>query len=121
MNHKRVHRLYQALERGLRTKRRKKRTAETRAPLPAAVRPNEHWSMDFMADRLADGRAYRLLKVIDDYSRECLGIAVDQSLTAQRVTELLDRLVAERGKPLGIRIDNGTEFTSNHFDAWAYV
>lgn len=73
-----------------------------------------------MADRLADGRSYRLLNVIDDYTRECIGIAVDQSLTAVRVTELLDRLIAERGKPLGIRIDNGTEFTSNHFDAWAY-
>jgi len=120
VNHKRVHRLYQALELGLRTKRRKKRTAETRVPLPTAARPNEHWSMDFMADRLADGRAYRLLNVIDDYTRECIGIVVDQSLTAKRVTELLDRLVAERGKPLGIRIDNGTEFTSNHFDAWAY-
>jgi putative transposase len=120
VNHKRVHRLYRALELGLRTKRRKKRTAETRVPLPIAARPNEHWSMDFMSDRLADGRAYRLLNVIDDYTRECIGIAVGQSLTARRVTELLERVIEERGKPLGIRIDNGTEFTSNHFDAWAY-
>jgi putative transposase len=120
VNHKRVLRLYRLLELALRTKRRKRRAAETRLPIPIATRRNELWSLDFMSDQLVSGRWYRLLTVIDLGSRECKGILTAHSLPADKVTAFLDQLIEEHGKPAGLQLDNGTEFTSNHFDAWAF-
>jgi putative transposase len=74
-----------------------------------------------MADRLVDGRKFRLLNAIDHYTRECVGIAVEASFPAEKVTAYLDRWLRARGKPAALVLDNGTEFTSNHFDAWAYA
>jgi putative transposase len=119
-NHKVVHRLYQQEGLGLRTKRRRKHVARTRVPLPMPSRPNERWSIDFVSDALADGSRFRALTVIDNYSRECLAIEVARSLPSHAVIAVLSRIVTERGKPLAITLDNGTEFTSNVFDAWAY-
>ena len=75
--------------------------------------------MDFMADRLSDGRAFRLLNVLDDFNREGLGIEVDFSLPAERVTRSLDRIIEWRGKPGSIRVDNAPEYISGTLLAWA--
>ncbi len=119
-NHKRVFRLYQA--EGLQVKRRrKKRTAKWRGDKPAvAQRPNQRWSLDFMSDQLADGRRFRLLNIVDDFTRECLAVEVDTSLTGQRVTRVLERLRASRGLPERVVSDNGPEFTGQAVDSWAY-
>jgi putative transposase len=119
-NHKRVFRIYQ--EEGLQVKRRrKKRTAQWRGEKPAlAQRPNQRWSLDFMSDQLADGRRFRLLNVVDDFTRECLAVEVDTSLTGQRVTRVLERLRAVRGLPERLVSDNGPEFTGQAVDSWAY-
>lgn len=75
--------------------------------------------MDFMADRLGDGRAFRLLNVLDDFNREGLGIEVDFSLPAERVIRSLNRIIDWRGKPESIRVDNGSEYASGKLLAWA--
>ena len=71
-----------------------------------------------MSDSLVDGRRFRLLNVMDDYNRESLAIEVDTSLPTQRVIRVLDRLVAYRGKPESIRMDNGPEFISEKLKVW---
>ncbi len=120
VNHKRVYRIYG--EEGLlvRTKRRKKRAAQRRLkPLPA-TEPGEHWSSDFVSDQLADGRRFRVLTAIDQVSRECVCLEVAQRLPADAVTKALDQAMETYGQPMIITSDNGTEFTSNVFDQWAY-
>ena len=72
-----------------------------------------------MADRLGDGRAFRLLNVLDDFNREGLGIEVDFSLPAERVIRSLDRIIEWRGKPGAIRVDNGPEYISEKLQEWA--
>ena len=121
VNHKRVHRLY--CEEGLqiRTRRRKKRASESRLPLPIPQNRGDVWTMDFMADRFSDGSPYRVLNVVDMCTRECIGIAADRSFPTTRVTAYLDLWIAEHGVPRSIQVDNGTEFTANEFDAWAYA
>ena len=120
MNAKRVLRLYRLEDLQIRTKRRKKRASQSRLPLPIPQGQNELWTMDFMADRLATGAKFRTLNVLDVLTRQCVGIGVERSFSADKVTDFLDERVQEHGKPAGIQVDNGTEFTSNHFDAWAY-
>jgi putative transposase len=120
VNAKRVWRLYCEEQLTVRVKRRKKRTAESRLPPREAERPNEQWSLDFMHDRLEDGRSFRILNVIDAMTRECLVCEAAASFRSTDVTRILDREIAKRGKPERLRLDNGTEFTSNHFDCWAY-
>ena len=120
VNHKRVYRIYG--EEGLlvRTKRRKKRAAQGRLPLPPAMDPGEQWSIDFMSDQLADGRRFRVLTAIDQVSRECVCLEVAQRLPAGAATNALDRAMMCYGQPKAITSDNGTESVSNHFDQWAY-
>jgi putative transposase len=77
--------------------------------------------MDFVADALADGRRIRVLTAIDSFTRECLVMKVAPSLPAAAVTAALEEVIAARGVPQAIQVDNGSEFTSNHFDAWAYL
>lgn len=77
------------------------------------------WSMDFMADRLADARQFRLLNGLDDFNREGLGIEVDFSLPAERVVRSLNQIIEWRGKPLAIRVDNGPEYVSSTLTGWA--
>lgn len=120
INHKRVLRLYREEALMLRTRRRKKRASASRTPPPQVERPNELWTMDFMADRLTNGGRFRTLNVIDAHTRQCIGIAVDRSFPAEKVTACLDAWTGEHGTPGAIQVDNGTEFTSNAFDAWAY-
>ena len=91
-NHKRVHRVYREAGLQVRRRRRKRLTRGERVPLPAPSRPGERWSMDFMADTLADGRGFRTLNIVDDFTRECVAIEVDRSLPGARVVRVLERL-----------------------------
>ena len=118
-NHKRVYRIYCALELNLRIKWRKRLKRDKPDALAEPEAPNITWSMDFMADRLADGRQFRLLNVLDDFNREGLGIEVDFSLPAERVIRSLDRIIEWRGKPITIRVDNGPEYISGKLLIWA--
>jgi putative transposase len=118
-NHKRIRRVYR--EEGLAVRRqRRKRVARPRVELPAPERANERWSMDFMRDTLADGRAFRVFTLVDDCTRECPVLEVDGSLGADRVVAVLDRLAISRGLPQTIVLDNGPEFQSRALDAWAH-
>lgn len=118
VNHKRLLRVYQ--EAGLAVRRReRKRLARERVGMPVLTKPNQEWSIDFVSDALANGRAIRSLTVLDNFTKESLAIEVDTSLSGLRVTRVLDRIIAERGTPNGLRLDNGPEFTSRCFIAWA--
>jgi len=120
VNAKRVYRLYLQANLGVRTKARRKRAAQVRVPLAGATRVNERWSMDFMSDRLAGGRAFRILTIVDQFSRECPSLEPGFSLTGKQVVQCLDRLACERGLPDALTIDNGSEFCSRALDTWAY-
>ena len=104
----------------LRKRKRKKVGAQTRVVLPPAQRPNERWSMDFVSDSLVTGRRFRILTIVDDFSRECPAIEVDTSLGGARVVQVLERLAEIRGLPEMITLDNGPEFTGRVLDEWAY-
>ena len=121
VNHKRVYRLYRQAGLQVRRRRRKRLTRGERVPLPTPSRRGERWSMDFTLDTLADGRAFRTLNIVDDYTRECLAIEVDRSLPGLRVTRVLDRLRAAHGLPQSIVLDNGPEFAGRTLEAWAYA
>lgn len=118
-NHKRVYRIYRELELNLRIKPRKRLVREKPDELAVPEAPNKTWSMDFMADQLADGRPFRLLNVLDDFNREGLAIDVDFSLPTERVIRALDRIIEWRGKPERIRVDNGPEYISHKLLAWS--
>lgn len=119
VNHKLVLRLYR--EEGLAVRRRsRRRAAVARVPLPQPTAPTERWSMDFVSDVLADGRAFRCLTVVDDFTRESLAIEVAHSLPAFRVIAVLERLRATRGLPRSIVCDNGPEFAGKALDCWAH-
>jgi len=118
-NHKRVYRIYRELELNLRIKPRKRLVREKPEPLAVPDRINAAWSIDFMHDRLADGRSIRLFNVIDDFNREGLAIEVDFSLPSERVVRTLNQIIEWRGQPVMIRCDNGPEYISNTLQAWA--
>ena len=118
-NHKRVYRIYRDLELNLRIKPRKRLVRDKPQPLSVPEVINQVWSMDFMHDQLEDGRSFRLLNIIDDFNREALGIEVDFSLPTLRVIRTLTQVIAWRGKPQVIRCDNGPEYISGTFIAWA--
>ena len=121
VNYKRTHRIY-CLEK-LQIRNRKRRKGASAAPREAIAipeRPHQRWSMDFMRDTLADGRAFRTLNVVDDHSRLCLAIEVDFSLSGERVGRVLDRVAAKTGWPEVIVVDNGPEFTGKALDQWAW-
>jgi putative transposase len=105
VNPKRIHRLFR-LESLTVRRRRRKRVAVPRVPLLVPTAPNVRWSMDFMRDTFASGRAFRTFNVVDDATRECLAIEVDRSLPGARVVRVLDRLLATRGRPQVIVCDN---------------
>jgi putative transposase len=117
VNHKRLFRVYRAA--GLSVKRRKrKRLVRVGQPAWIATAPNQQWSLDFVHDRLANGRTMRVLTVVDTFTRECLALEVDTCLPSRRVTRALDAVIAERGRPERLRMDNGSELTSRHFLTW---
>lgn len=90
-----------------------------RRPIEAVTAPNQRWSLDFVSDQMTDGRRFRILCVVDDYTRECLALVADTSLSKARVVRELDSIVQCHGRPAMIVSDNGTELTSNAILAWA--
>jgi putative transposase len=120
VNAKRVYRLYREEELQVRTATRTKRAHHTRVPLPGASRPNQRWSMDFVSDRFADGRWFRILTVVDQYTRECLCLHPERSQTGRKVAGQLTRIVVLRGAPESITSDNGSEFVGKAMEIWSH-
>ena len=119
MNHKKLYRLYREEKLMVRRRGGRKRALGTRAPMMLPLAINQRWSLDFVSDTLSDGRRFRILCVVDDFSRECLATVVDTSLGGVRVVRELERLAIERGTPQVIVSDNGTELTSGAVLRWA--
>jgi putative transposase len=120
VNAKRTYRLYTEDGSAVRTKVRKKIALRTRVPAVRATRPNEKWSMDFVAARLLDGRWFRVLTVVDQFTRECLLLLADNSPTGHKGALALSEVIAKRGAPTSITVDNGSEFYSRAMEAWSY-
>jgi putative transposase len=120
VNIKRVYRLYKLEGLGVQRRKRKKRGSYLRIVPAAPTRPNERWSMDFVQDSLTDGRKFRALTIVDVFTRECLAVHADSSLTGVKVAAILDTVSLSRGHATQITVDNGTEFNSRAMDAWAY-
>lgn len=118
MNHKKLRRLYREEKLQVRRRGGRKRALGTRRPMGVPDRINVRWSLDFVSDAFTDGRRFRVLAVVDDFSRECLALVADTSLSGLRVTRELDALVAVRGKPSTVVSDNGTELTSMAVLKW---
>lgn len=118
-NHKRVYRIYRELELNLRIKPKRRIKRDRPDTLSEPKEINTVWSIDFMHDRLGNGKAFRTFNVMDDYNREGLGIEVDIGLPSERIVRSLDNIIAWRGKPKAIRCDNGSEMISGVFQNWA--
>jgi len=106
-NHKRVYRIYCLLKLNFRRKGKQRLPVRNPAPLATPEALNQSWSIDFMHDALTCGRRFRTFNVVDDFNREALAIEIDLNIPAQRVVRVLDRIVANRGYPLKMRMDNG--------------
>ena len=121
INHKKLRRLY--AEERLQVRRRggRKRALGTRAPMALPQGPNQRWSLDFVSDTLTDGRRFRILAVVDDFTRECIAFVADTSLSGTRVGRELDAAIARRGRPTMIVSDNGTELTSMAILRWSQL
>lgn len=117
INKKRTYRLYTALGLQVRTKKRKK-LVRPRMPMVVPIDKNIRWSMDFVSDQLSNGRRFRVLNIVDDYSREMIGQLTDFSITGHQVARFLDQLREARQLPDQIICDNGTEFTSKAMFFW---
>lgn len=118
-NHKRVYRVYVMMALNIRRKRKRRLPARVKTPHILPVASNITWSADFMHDSLINGKTFRTFNVLDDHNREALMINIDTSLSSLRITRELNRLIEWRGAPEVIRVDNGPEFTSANFEAWA--
>lgn len=119
LNHKKLRRLYAEEKLQVRRRGGRKRALGTRTPMALPERANQRWSLDFVSDTLADGRRFRILCVVDDFTRECLTLVADTSLSGLRVARELDVVAAERGLPETVVSDNGTELTSVAILAWS--
>jgi putative transposase len=120
VNKKRVHRIYREEGLTVRLHRRRKRASHLRVVPPRPSQLNEQWSMDFVADTLLDGRRFRALTVVDNYSRHSQLIEAEFTLTGTKVVAALERAAKRSGYPKMITVDNGSEFASKALDAWAY-
>lgn len=114
-NHKRVHRIYCLLKLNFRRKEKQRLPVRNPAPLATPEAMNQSWSID----SLMCGRRFRTFNVVDDFNREALAIEIDLNIPAQRVVRVLDRIVANRGYPLKMRMDNGPELVSLALAQWA--
>jgi putative transposase len=119
VNPKRVARMCRDGRLLLKRRKGRKRVAVVRIPHLVPTGPTQRWSMDFVHDRLADGRPLRVLTMLDEGTRESPALVVGRSLTARHVIAALDTLATTRGLPHTIAVDNGTEFTSQALDVWA--
>ena len=122
VNHKRIYRLYKLEGLNLRSKRpRRSRAAAHRLDRPSLSGPHQLWSMDFVADQLFDGRRFRALTIVDNFSRKCLAIYADSSIKGDDVRATLARMVTRFGQlPERFQVDNGSEFITKIVDHWAY-
>jgi putative transposase len=118
VNHKKLRRLYREERLQVRRRGGRKRALGMRAPLSVPQGPNQRWSLDFVSDQLTSGRRFRILTVVDDFTRECLALVADTSLSGARVGRELDLIAATRGLPAWIVSDNGTELTSMAILNW---
>ena len=118
VNQKKLRRLYREEKLQVRKRGGRKRALGTRRPMLLPERPNERWSLDFVSDAFTDGRRFRVLAIVDDFSRECLALVADTSLSGLRVTRELTAIMARRGRPRMIVSDNGTELTSMAVLRW---
>lgn len=119
VNHKKLRRVYGEERLQVRRRGGRKRALGTRAPMILPDGPNRRWSLDFLSDAFTDGRRFRILAVVDDWTRECLCLVADTSISGRRVARELDALVARRGRPAAIVSDNGTELTSMAILQWS--
>ena len=120
VNHKRVDRLYREGQLQLRRRKRKKVPVGDRQPLVRPKTANEVWSMDFVFDRVASGRALKCLAIVDDATHESVAVVPEHAIGGHHLTRLLDRLAWHRGLPSIIRTDNGKEFTGKAMLTWAH-
>jgi putative transposase len=120
VNHKRVWRLYRMNDLAVRKRRKCKRVRNERMALLQPTGVNQVWSLDFVMDSLANGRRIKCLTIVDDFSRECVDIATDHGIGGEYVVRLLDQAAQFRGWPGAVRTDQGPEFTSRAFMAWAH-
>ena len=118
VNHKRIERIYREEGLSYRRKKSKKQRWGHSHPLCELTGPDQEWAMDFISGSTASGRKYRILNVLDQYTRESLAMEIDTSLPGERVVRVLNRICEERGLPKRIRMDNGTEFTSKIMKQW---
>ncbi|GGE50585.1 transposase [Niveispirillum cyanobacteriorum] len=118
MNKKKLFRLYREEGLAVRRRRGRKRATGTRAPMALPDGPNQRWSLDVVADTLSWGRRFRILCIVDDFTREALALVVDTSIGGHRMARELDALIARRGRPATIVSDNGTEMTSRAMLEW---
>ncbi len=121
VNHKLVYRLY--VEEGLLVRRKnpkRRKSCAVRVERPTAQAANECWSMDFMSDQLFQGQRFRILTLVDNFSRESLALQTAQRFRGDDVVRALETITAARGLPKTIRVDNGPEFISKSLDWWAY-
>lgn len=118
MNLKKLRRLYREEHLEVRKRGGRKRALGTRRPMAVPQAANDRWSLDFISDALTDGRRFRVLAVVDDFTRECLTLVVDTSLSGARAVRELDAVITRRGRPGTVASDNGTEFTSTAILSW---
>jgi putative transposase len=121
INHKRVERLYAEAGLQVRRRRRKKVPVADRQPLGRPLSANQVWSMDFVFDRTAEGRAIKCLTVVDDATHEAVAIVPERAIGGHALTRILDRLAVQRGLPQAIRTDNGKEFCGRAMLTWAHA
>ncbi len=119
MNHKKLRRLYREERLQVRRRGGRKRALGTRVPMAMPQGPNQRWSLDFLSDAFVDGRRFRILAIVDDFTRECLALVPDTSLPGLRAVRELDTVIAVRGRPAMIVSDNGTELTSMAVLRWS--
>lgn len=120
-NHKRIYRIYRQEGLSLRVKRRKRSAAAPRQALWPATKANDRWAMDFVSDSTTDGHRFRILTLIDTFTRRAPGVIVERSIGGHRVARFLDEIAAKLGYPRSITVDNGPEFISNALDQWAHA
>lgn len=121
VNHKKLRRIYREENLLVRVRKRKKLKAMVRVPIPSPEKANERWSMDFVSDQLGrSGRRFRLLNIVDDFTRESVAIDVAHSIPGERVARVLEFLKMFRGLPKVIVVDNGSEFSGRAMDEWAH-
>ena len=118
-NHKRVYRVYCSLKLNLKRRPKKRLPAREKIALGQPDKINQAWSLDYMSDALTSGKRFRTANVIDDHNREVLGIKASISLPSQQVINFLEDLIAIRGFPKKIRMDNGPENIAKIMKKWA--